>query len=315
MCGAWLRKKEDELKTEQWKTIIGQFKEIGIKEIHFTGGEPLLRNDLTMLVRHCSALGLSVGLTTNGILLEEVLLKGLVEAGVYSIAVSLDALGERYDQIRGAAGSYLVLEKALAALSAYHSAKKVRGSINFTLMKLSISEFYGVKKLADRLRLPVAINLLDDSPYLFKEKHNRKEYWFGPESMDAIDSLLIFLRNEKEKNPSSLLISLSAINYIGDYFSESAVKRVPCIASQDRIFVGPDGDVFGGCLSMGAFGNVKKTGLQRMLLDRPLREAHRNMFYKNCPGCSCGYLFNIQHCIPFAMSDMIKTGGAVRCHV
>ena len=57
-----------ELSFDQWCRIIDALWKIGIPQIVFTGGEPLLREDLTRLVRHAEKF--VTGLVTNGILLE-----------------------------------------------------------------------------------------------------------------------------------------------------------------------------------------------------------------------------------------------------
>ena len=50
----------------------------------------------------------------------------------------------------------------------------------------------------------------------------------------------------------------------------------------------------GGCMAMGTFGNVRERTLCELRSEERYRTAKRNMFYKRCSGCSCGYLFNIR---------------------
>jgi cyclic pyranopterin phosphate synthase len=66
---------------------------LGLRSIRLTGGEPLVRKDLHVLVRILSAIeGIEdIGLTTNGILLADQA-QGLYDAGLRRINVSLDAL-------------------------------------------------------------------------------------------------------------------------------------------------------------------------------------------------------------------------------
>src|SRR5438309_5158463 len=66
---------------------------LGVDKIRLTGGEPLLRRELSRLVRMLVAVrGIrDVGLTTNGILLAEHA-QDLYDAGLRRINVSLDAL-------------------------------------------------------------------------------------------------------------------------------------------------------------------------------------------------------------------------------
>ena len=47
-----------ELTTEEWKKVLTELAEIGVLQIHFSGGEPTARKDLVELVRHASDVGL-----------------------------------------------------------------------------------------------------------------------------------------------------------------------------------------------------------------------------------------------------------------
>jgi len=74
---------------------------LGIEKIRLTGGEPLVRKDVSALIRNLSALpGIrDVSLTTNGVLLAEQA-RSLWEAGIRRINISLDTLNpEKYAAI------------------------------------------------------------------------------------------------------------------------------------------------------------------------------------------------------------------------
>lgn len=67
------------------------FVELGVRKIRLTGGEPLMRKDFGTIVRRLGALPVELALSTNAILLHEVL-PDLQAAGLRSINVSLDSL-------------------------------------------------------------------------------------------------------------------------------------------------------------------------------------------------------------------------------
>src|SRR6266516_3983155 len=74
---------------------------LGIRKLRVTGGEPLVRRDLPVLIRRLSAIpGIQdLALTTNGILLPE-LAAPLYEAGLRRLNVHIDTLDrERFHQI------------------------------------------------------------------------------------------------------------------------------------------------------------------------------------------------------------------------
>src|SRR5262245_42499952 len=93
----WLPR-EDVLHFEEISTLVDVFLSLGVDRLRLTGGEPLLRRDLSSLVRMISAkAGLrDLALTTNGILLAAQI-DALKAAGLLRITVSLDTLrADRY---------------------------------------------------------------------------------------------------------------------------------------------------------------------------------------------------------------------------
>lgn len=88
----WLAR-ENLLTFEEITRLIDVFTALGVHDVHLTGGEPLLRRDLSRLVRMLSRNSLieDLALTTNGILLAEQA-QALRDAGLHRITVSLDTL-------------------------------------------------------------------------------------------------------------------------------------------------------------------------------------------------------------------------------
>jgi GTP 3',8-cyclase len=76
-------------------SIVGSLNEtLSLDTIRLTGGEPLLYKELPALIQGLLSMGIkNIKLTTNGYLLEQ-RLSALVDAGLTSINVSLDALEE-----------------------------------------------------------------------------------------------------------------------------------------------------------------------------------------------------------------------------
>ncbi|WP_163536563.1 GTP 3',8-cyclase MoaA [Gracilibacillus sp. YIM 98692] len=87
--------KDHLLSFEEIERLAKVFLQIGIKKIRITGGEPLLRRELTALIERLANLdGLEdIGLTTNGVLLGKEA-KRLKQAGLKRVNVSLDALDD-----------------------------------------------------------------------------------------------------------------------------------------------------------------------------------------------------------------------------
>ncbi len=80
-----------ELSTEEMISVIRQAEKLGIVNIVFTGGEPLLRKDLPDLISAVDRDEANPMMFTNGQLLDDKNVKMLADAGLYSMNVSLDS--------------------------------------------------------------------------------------------------------------------------------------------------------------------------------------------------------------------------------
>jgi len=88
----WLRR-EEILSFEEIARLVSVLARLGVDEVRLTGGEPLVRRDLPVLVEQLAAIdGVhDLSLTTNGVLLDR-LARPLVDAGLQRLNVSLDTL-------------------------------------------------------------------------------------------------------------------------------------------------------------------------------------------------------------------------------
>ena len=83
-----MQNRAEELSTGDWTSIFRQAGEMGVLQLHLTGGEPLARPDLADLVRAGRGSNLYVNLITSGVGLDEPRLDGLIEAGLDHIQLS-----------------------------------------------------------------------------------------------------------------------------------------------------------------------------------------------------------------------------------
>ena len=87
----YARDGEAELSTAEWKRVLREGRELGALQLGFTGGEPLLRDDLEELVADASTLGYYTNLITSGVGLSEERLIALKAAGLNQIQLSLQS--------------------------------------------------------------------------------------------------------------------------------------------------------------------------------------------------------------------------------
>ena len=81
-------RRRDELSTAQWIDVLRQARQLGAAQLGFSGGEPLLRDDLEELVAEGRQLGFYTNLITSGIGLTEARLARLKAAGLDHIQLS-----------------------------------------------------------------------------------------------------------------------------------------------------------------------------------------------------------------------------------
>jgi GTP 3',8-cyclase len=115
----WLRR-EEILSYEEIAQIVAAAASAGVRTIRLTGGEPLVRRNLSRLVAAIAAVpGIDdIALSTNGLLLEEQLPE-LFAAGLRRINLSLDTLrADRFEAIARRPGLDTVLRAIDAAIAA-----------------------------------------------------------------------------------------------------------------------------------------------------------------------------------------------------
>jgi pyrroloquinoline quinone biosynthesis protein E len=91
-----------ELDTATWVRVLGEAEELGVVQCNLTGGEPLVRDDLEMLVERARALDLYTNLITSGVPLRRERLARLRELGLDNVQISIqDTEAARSDRIAG----------------------------------------------------------------------------------------------------------------------------------------------------------------------------------------------------------------------
>ena len=99
---------ENELTTEEVCKLLDDIAGRSTETmVVLTGGEPLLRGDLEVLVEHGTKLGLSMVVGTNGVALTDKRVQSIKAAGAMGSGISLDSLDpEKHDAFRGLPGAW-----------------------------------------------------------------------------------------------------------------------------------------------------------------------------------------------------------------
>ena len=137
-----------ELTSEEWIKTIKEAAELGVLQIGFSGGEPLLRKDLELLIRSARDVGLYTNLITSGLGLSETRANRLSEAGLDNVQISFQATESTLaDAIAGVASSHA------NKLQAVENAKQagLPLSLNVVLHRFNIDNVSGIIEFAENL--------------------------------------------------------------------------------------------------------------------------------------------------------------------
>ncbi|MFZ5595599.1 MAG: putative heme d1 biosynthesis radical SAM protein NirJ2 [Bacillota bacterium] len=110
----------EELNTEEGMNLIDEIAKAGFKIMIFSGGEPLIREDIYDLVSHAVNRGLRPVFGTNGTLIDGVVAERLKNSGAAAMGISLDSVDpEKHDTFRGQTGAW---QKAVDGMKACREA-------------------------------------------------------------------------------------------------------------------------------------------------------------------------------------------------
>lgn len=103
---ATVKESEDTLSTDEAKAMIDSCAAFGCPVMLFSGGEPLLREDLFDLIQHATAKGMRTTVSTNGTLITRELARELAAFNMGYVGVSLDGMEATHDRFRRVRGAW-----------------------------------------------------------------------------------------------------------------------------------------------------------------------------------------------------------------
>ncbi|MCX7679377.1 MAG: radical SAM protein, partial [Spirochaetes bacterium] len=99
-------KYSDELSTDEGIELIEDLASFEIPSLLFSGGEPLLRKDLFLLIETASKKNIRSVISTNGTLIDRPIAQLLKDAGIVYVGISLDGMERANDDFRGQKGAF-----------------------------------------------------------------------------------------------------------------------------------------------------------------------------------------------------------------
>ena len=218
-----------------------------------TGGEPLLHPDWFTICSHIREKGLSWGMTTNGTLIDQSCVRRLAQAGMKSVAVSLDGGRQSHEKLRGVQGCFDKAVKALELLKESGSFRAV--GVTTVVSKLNLGELEKLYSLMKQLGVDSWM-LTPVEP--MGDASGRRELFLEEEEHKL---LLDFIRERRREAPFDLAYGCS--HFLPEEY-DAAVRKQPflCIAGTMVASIASNGDIL-PCLDIDCRELVKQGNVQR----------------------------------------------------
>jgi radical SAM protein with 4Fe4S-binding SPASM domain len=139
-----------ELSTGEALAVLDDLARFGVPTVLFSGGEPLMRDDLFELAAHARDAGLRTVLSTNGTCITRDAVRRISDSGFSYVGISFDGIGAVHDNVRGQAGAF---DSALRGLRLCRDAG-LRTGIRFTVHARNQDQLPGVFELMEREQIP-----------------------------------------------------------------------------------------------------------------------------------------------------------------
>ncbi|HEY6824967.1 MAG TPA: pyrroloquinoline quinone biosynthesis protein PqqE, partial [Steroidobacteraceae bacterium] len=137
----------EELATEDWRRVLREARELGAAQLGFSGGEPLMRDDLEALAAEAHRLGYYSNLITSGVGLNERRIAALRQAGLDHIQVSFQDSTREMNDFLSSTRTF-ELKRRVARLVKQHGYPMV---LNVVLHRLNIDHVAQILDMAEEL--------------------------------------------------------------------------------------------------------------------------------------------------------------------
>jgi 12,18-didecarboxysiroheme deacetylase len=142
----------NELTTDEGKKLISDLAAFGSPVILFSGGEPLMREDLPELVKFAVERGIRAVISTNGTLLTKKTAEILKKTGISYAGVSLDGMQKSHDRFRGVEGAFDMTLKGIRTCRD----EGIKVGIRFTINRKNFSDIPALFELIEKENIPRA---------------------------------------------------------------------------------------------------------------------------------------------------------------
>ena len=272
-----MAKYKNELSTEDWIRVMQQSRKMGATQLGFSGGEPLVRKDLEILIKEARSLGYYTNLITSGVGMDESRIVAFKEAGLDHSQISFQASNEEFNNYIGGTKSFQ---------HKYEMARLVK-KYEYPMVLNIVLHRKNVSQIKDILDMTVDLNAdyveLASTQYYGWSRVNIDQLLPTKEQLMHAESIA---REYQEKMKDKMKI----IYVIPDYFENRPKK---CMNGWGNIFltIAPDGSALpchaAGQLPGLQFPNVRDHNVDWIWNDSPDFNKFRGTSWMKEPCSSC----------------------------
>lgn len=269
--------RKNELNTAEWIDVMQQARRLGAVQLGLSGGEPLLRTDLEVLIVEARSLGFYINLITSAVGLTSEKVKILNQAGLDHIQISFQGSDAKTNNHYGGSDSF---EHKLDMCRAIKSQGLALG-LNFVLHRKNIHQVTDFLQLAEELGADFVE--LANCQYYGWALHNRAHLL--PSRQQIIEAERVTKVFRKKHMAKMQVYFISA-----DYY-ENRPKKCSNGWATTFVTVTPEGDVL-PCQSAKVipnllFPNVRTQSLEQIWQSSPLFTKFRGTSWMKQPCSSC----------------------------
>ncbi|TXT62650.1 MAG: Antilisterial bacteriocin subtilosin biosynthesis protein AlbA [Promethearchaeota archaeon] len=253
-CSAGRHKRDDmkELSTQEAKRVIDESLDLGISILAFTGGEPLLRNDIYDLISYVDKKKTVPLLFTNGEFLTKENVENLVKAGLYSLFVSIDSSNPlEHNRLRRREGLF---QKAVEGIKRAKEAGLFVGISTYATRS-------GTEKNAYKKIYALAKELATHNVMLFDGVATGN-------MLHDTSELLTQEQREKIRSFSSYIFKHNIIPPLSSQSWQNSIEGylggIGCLAASIQYYVSAYGEVTPCDFTPLSFGNIREESLKKI---------------------------------------------------
>jgi len=281
---------QTELSLEKFKEILEDAKELGVKTITLSGGEPFLKKDIFEFIKLAKKKGFILRVQSNVILLDENKIKKLQELNVDYVGTGIDGLEKNHDRLRNKKGSFKKVVENISLLKKHG----IKTHVEFTATQFNFKDFEKVMKLCEKL------GVYDVMTRAVIPAGRGKDFEFSLSKEQYKE----FLKKVIVTQNSNINVKLYCQDPISISLNEKRAKEIKkkyegvniiggCSAGINMIYISPTGNVYPCSFLNFSFGNIHKKRLKEIILSDERRTFLKKQLSRNfgkCTNCDLKFL-------------------------